>query len=362
MALVDVALTEDENATALNSAAPALRIDVVDVGHGSCVVVRVGEFVAIIDTGPNGALLEYLRQEGIDSVDVVIISHADADHIAGLSGLLSQQVVVRRVIWNSDSMKTSDLWEDLVFQLDGLHEDGATKADEEAADGLLVELGDGAVAIKVIAPRIRLRRRGAGGKDELGQSITSNSVSVVVQVIVDGESVLLVPGDIDGVGLYHLLDRNPLDISSRYLVLPHHGGRMPPVSSSGESVYRLVQAVNPEAVFVSNGRGRYGTPRPDVIEAVRKALPAVQIACTQLSASCSAELMPRGGAPVSHSAGWLRGASCAGTIRLAPGDGIGAGLDRRAHIDFVSNRVSAALCRRAVPELPLAGREDQAEI
>jgi beta-lactamase superfamily II metal-dependent hydrolase len=320
-----------------------VRVDIVDVGHGSCVVVRAGSSVVVIDTGPNGALLEYLLVEGIEKIDAVIISHADADHIGGLSALLGQGVPIGRVIWNGDSIKGSDIWGDLIFQLDDLHEAGKTVADEEAKSGLTVTVGDD-VAIAILAPRLRLRRLGAGATDHGGRRITTNSVSVVAQVIVDGESLLIVPGDLDSVGYSHLTDNDGVDLRARYLVLPHHGGLMGSADNTAELIRELVEAVQPELVFVSNGRGRYSNPRVDVLAAARSVIPTLPVACTQLSKLCSANAIARDGASSNHAAGWLKGLSCAATTRLTRGNGIGADVDRRQHIEFIRDYVPSAIC------------------
>src|SRR3990172_11947028 len=82
---------------------------VIDVGHGNAAVAVADGRVVVIDAGPKVGLLEYLLREKIEDVDLVILSHADRDHIAGLIGLLGTGTIrVRRVRLNSDAMKGSD--------------------------------------------------------------------------------------------------------------------------------------------------------------------------------------------------------------------------------------------------------------
>lgn len=325
------------NATALD-APPGVELAVLDVGHGSCIFISTPTATALVDTGPNGAILEFLRERSVLHIDVVVISHADHDHIGGLSALLSNGIGIGRVIWNSDGMKRTDAWLSLAYQLDDLAESGQTIADDEAAKGMdISELGP-RVAIEVHAPRLRLRRLGVGGRDRSGSHISSNSMSVVVRVIVDSQPLIVIPGDLDAVGLSHLSDTATLDLRAPYLVLPHHGGLMGTPAGTPAAIERLVRAVDPDVVFISNGRAaRWDNPRKDVLKAVRQAKPSLPIICSQLSKSCSAAAQPRTSAPETYSAGWRDGASCAGTIQLTARSGIGRTLDRSEHSRFVAS-------------------------
>ncbi|WP_158590095.1 ComEC/Rec2 family competence protein [Amnibacterium setariae] len=320
-----------------------LNVDILDVGHGSCVVVRAADSVVLIDTGPNGAILEYLDREGITEVDCVVISHADADHVRGLSAMLSDGRVVRRIYWNGDSGKDSDLWEDIVWQLDDLDAQGILQAQDEAGRGGVISTGVPTVEVALLAPGLGFRRRGAGSTDRAGRQITSNSISVVAQVRVDGRGLLLIPGDLDTVG-FENLDVAPTQLKSQYLVLPHHGGLGGTGRATYELVRSLVTAVEPELVFVSNGRLVKANPRAEVVAAVASAVPTTSIACTQLSSRCHPTAVARAGDSRPYSGGWGRGRSCAGTIRLTRTNGIDAPLDRSAHLAFISTEVATPQC------------------
>ena len=66
---------------------------ILDVGHGNCAVLTDSKGIVVIDTGPGSALLEYLSEKNIKTIDVVLISHADQDHIGGLIQLLFSKSV-----------------------------------------------------------------------------------------------------------------------------------------------------------------------------------------------------------------------------------------------------------------------------
>ncbi|SRR6266566_2439412 len=77
---------------------------VLDVGHGNCAILRDTEAVTVIDCPPGTILLDTLEQLEISTVDHVLISHADIDHIGGLPTLL-ENVTVRNVYINPDAEK-----------------------------------------------------------------------------------------------------------------------------------------------------------------------------------------------------------------------------------------------------------------
>ncbi len=327
----------------------SLVADVLDVGHGSCVVVRDGGDVVIVDAGPGAALLEYLEREGIQRISAVLISHADADHIGGLAALLAQEIQVDRIYWNGDSLKGSDLWRDLIYLIGDLNRAGRTLAESEVAQGAVIAVGAKGDHLKVLAPDLVLRRLGAGSRTKEGHRVSSNSVSAVVQLVVDGEPLLMIPGDLDQLGFEHLSNHvTDGQLRSKYLLLPHHGGLLGTVASTAGTIKALVRAVSPEGIFISNGRGKFDNPRADVIAAIREVTSAIPIRCTQLSKGCSAASLIRDDANEVYSAGWTRGASCAGSMRLSETSGIASSFQDPRHVLFLSESVPKRLCGAVV--------------
>lgn len=321
------------------------RLAILDVGHGTCAVVRDGEWVAVIDTGPGSALMEFLKEQGISIVDDVLLSHADEDHIGGLLGLLaSGEFQVKRVRLNSDSLKGSKIWNDLLFQLDSLANAGGMDFSPvlTAAESGLFDHND--VRLEVLGPSRYLAARGPGSTDRAGRKITTNSISSVIALHAGGVRLAIFTGDVDQVGMDEILATSG-DLSCPILVFPHHGG-----GGSLGFADALLRAVRPNCVVFSIGRGKHKTPAPEAIASVLSAVPSVHIACTELSEHCAAAL-PR--TEASHlvpvfARGREARSCCAGTVLV---DLDGAHLEvpsAEAHGGFIAAQAPTALCRSSL--------------
>ena len=94
---------------------PGVTLSILDVGHGNAAVLMDTDGIVVIDCCPDTTLLEFLREERIGHIDVVLISHADKDHIRGLITLVASEACsIGRVRLNSDALKDTDLWRSLV--------------------------------------------------------------------------------------------------------------------------------------------------------------------------------------------------------------------------------------------------------
>ena len=75
----------------------SLTLAVLDVGQGLSVVASIDDGAVVYDTGPkysmgfnagSGIIAPYLRSQGVSTINTLILSHGDADHVGGTSGLL----------------------------------------------------------------------------------------------------------------------------------------------------------------------------------------------------------------------------------------------------------------------------------
>ena len=197
---------------------------IIDVGHGNAAVAISGPRVVVIDAGPKNGLLDYLRQEEISEIDLVILSHTDQDHIAGLIGVLATgDITVDRVRVNSDALKDSALWADMLYELE-LRANSIDVAFSVSVSQTQ-EFSDEHLGIQVLAPSVELAGRGPGGATAQGKSITSHMMSAVLRLEREGNPIALLCGDLDSAGLELLLE-SAADARAPVLVFPHHGGNI----------------------------------------------------------------------------------------------------------------------------------------
>lgn len=325
-------------------------VSILDVGHGNCAVL-IDNKVVVIDAGPGVTLLDFLEKEGIKEVGVVLISHADEDHIKGLVSLLeSRTVAVQIVRINSNALQGSATWNDLIYLLDEANEARAIRFDVGLTTNQTGQFDTAAIRIEILAPSPGLALKGPGSRDHKGRKLTTNSSSAVVRLLRDGKPLLLLPGDIDEIGLANLLESNS-DISAEIAVFPHHGGG-PASTDLSTFAANFCKACRPDKLIFSIGRGKYDTPKPEIVAAVRDLSTNIRILCTQLSEHCAAQLPSTEPSHVSAkiSKGSESRRCCAGTISL-----ILEGKDTsvlpilEAHMDFIVRSAPTALCLKRQP-------------
>lgn len=73
-------------------AAQPFELHLLDVGQGQSVLIEADGHYMLIDGGGRSSssfVVSYLKQQGIDHLDLIAVSHYDEDHMSGLIGALS---------------------------------------------------------------------------------------------------------------------------------------------------------------------------------------------------------------------------------------------------------------------------------
>jgi competence protein ComEC len=218
------------------------RVTVLDVGQGLAVVVRTHRHALVYDTGPRWhasadaggrIVVPYLRREGIERVDQLVVSHQDLDHAGGAASLVRAVPVMRIVSSLRDGHPLFDV-------ADGVPAQRCEAGQRWTRDG--VEF-----AVLHPAPEAYADTRAK-----------TNDLSCVVAVDAGGTRVLLA-GDIESRSEARLVRASPDALAAQVLVVPHHGSRT-------SSTPAFVATVDPAiAIFTSGYRNRFGHPRPDVV-------------------------------------------------------------------------------------------------
>ena len=64
-------------------------IDFLDVGQGDAILIRSPEGkTALIDAGPSKEIVRLIRERGVKSIDLVVVSHHHADHFGGMDAVI----------------------------------------------------------------------------------------------------------------------------------------------------------------------------------------------------------------------------------------------------------------------------------
>ncbi len=302
--------------------------------------------MSIVDGGRRDTLVRFLLDRGITSIDSVIVSHADADHCGGISLLLADpRFRVAEVFVNPDPRQTGT-WSDFLSVMVDARERGTrfwlALNDVNATD---VRCGD--IQLEVLAPSQDLAARTAVGVAADGRRLDANAMSAVVRVWAKESPRLLIAGDIDQIGLDDLIEHHQ-ELNADVLVFPHHGG-LPRGGDPASFADVLLRAVDARLVVFSIGRGRYGTPRPEVVDTALRLGRDIHIACTQMSQHCAADMQE-----LPHAADdWLplsaiSGQGCAGTLLVSLDESFEYRPSRADHAAFISSHATTALCLRRV--------------
>lgn len=206
----------------------------LDVGQGLAILIRTRHHALLYDAGPRfgdfdlgeRVVLPALRKLSVRNLDLMLLSHADADHAGGALAI-TRGLTVDQVISGDPA-------------------------------GLPAQLGAEACASGQ-------QWQWDGVRFQLWQwtdAHDSNQRSCVLQIEANGERLLLT-GDIDTHAERSLLD-SPLAVPTQWLQAPHHGSR----SSSSMA---LLNVLKPESVLISRGHGNsFGHPHPTVLARYRK--------------------------------------------------------------------------------------------
>lgn len=329
---------------------PPIEVTVVDVGHGSATLFRSQSELILVDTGPGIAIVEFLLTAGVSHVDCVVISHADRDHVGGLIAMIStERISIGTVILNGDGDKSSAAWKNLAYSLDSLNRSKATRVVPALREADAVPTKTPGLSIVAVAPRQRLIQLGVGNSDLEGKRISSNSMSAVLVASYFDRPFAVMTGDMDCTGWAHLRELE-IDLRADLLVAPHHGGWGGTKIDTVQMISELCARVQPTHVFVSNGRGSHGSPRKEVVAAVRVAAPLARVACTQVAEQCLLKTIPRPHMRTRgiYSAGARRDACCAGSISIEVSQSLFE-TDMTEHEAFINHFASTALCRATPP-------------
>ncbi|WP_053583132.1 ComEC/Rec2 family competence protein [Lysinibacillus contaminans] len=223
-----------------NSEQADLEVKIFKIGKADSILVTVHDKHMLIDTGEDEDVVEvlsYLKDANITSLDTLIITHFDKDHVGGADHILKQLTVKQVLIpnYNSDSKQTVEFMEAL--------EDTSVTA-TRINEPFNFEFGE--TQVSILPPH---------------QSTYDgdNDYSLVTSVIY-GETSFLFTGDAEATRLAELLDDGVL--AHTFLKVPHHG-------RFNEQTTAFFTAVKPEiAVITASNKNPADEQTLDALQAI----------------------------------------------------------------------------------------------
>jgi competence protein ComEC len=232
-----------------------LHVSFLDVGEGDAVLVQKGSQQVLIDGGPSPQALTLGLGEQMPfwdrTIELVVLTHPHADHIAGLVAVL-ERYRVGQVLYPDLGYESPiyDEWLELIKENDIKH--------TIAQAGQEVDLGDG-VVITVLNPQKSLLT-------DTGSDIDNNGV---VLRLSRGRVSFLLTADIMWEAEFGLINRGA-ELASTVLKVAHHG-------SETSTTTEFLAAANPRVAVISVGENSYGHPSDEVLERLEQRVGSANI-------------------------------------------------------------------------------------
>ena len=227
-----------------------LTVAYLDVGQGDATLIESPDGKQVlIDGGRDGKVLRGLpRVMGYfdRTIDMVIATHPDSDHVGGLIDVLKRYEVKTILMTNNET--DTPAFESFKHAVE---REGATLI--EAKRGQVFDLGmgpSGSTTLTILFP------------DRDVQNLESNTSSIISKLSY-GDADFMFTGDSPSSIETHLVEIDGTSLESEVLKLGHHGSR-----TSTDQLF--VEAVHPLYGIISAGKDNdYGHPHKEVLEILR---------------------------------------------------------------------------------------------
>lgn len=252
-------------------------VDFIDVGQGDCILIRVPStdtdqnnevieqtdegssnsnfYTVLIDAGKSAGMyssfdagqkvtLPFLRSQGINTIDLMIMTHAHDDHVGGLISVLEDESIDVKEVLDPQFPATSQVYKKFLNLIKKRNIKYTV-----VKDGHKLDWGKNCYA-KVIAP-LKMHKAGA-----------LNNSSIVIRMVY-GKVAFMFTGDAEKESEEDMLAYGK-ELSSQIIKVPHHGGE---TSSSPD----FLALVKPEvAIFTVGLNNKFGHPKSSILNLYKK--------------------------------------------------------------------------------------------
>ena len=223
-----------------------MYVNFVDVGQGTCTLITCGDTAILCDSGEASEgkkVINYLKNQGIKDIDLIIASHPHSDHIGSMAKVMNA-FEIGDVIMPEIPEK--------IIPTTASYEKFLNAVSERATDVIPAVAGQtyeyGELRVDILGP--------VRDYDDL------NNMSVVAKISY-GETSVMVTGDAETEAENDILKKN-YSFDANLLQVGHHGSK----TSSSAS---WLKAVSPEYAVISCGLNNdYGHPHSQAIKRLEK--------------------------------------------------------------------------------------------
>lgn len=241
--------------TASLFAQDTVSIYFLDVGQGdSSIIITPDDRVVMIDSGPNESLiLRYLQNLGISQIDLLIATHAHADHITGMDKIIAKYKP--KAFIDPGIPHTTATYQRMIAAID--------KYNINYYEGISRKINLGSLTFTILPP----------SKPLIKDSELNNN-SVVVRLDFKDFSCLFT-GDIEKKREGQLLAESRSNLNVDILKVGHHG-------SFSSSSPLFIKSVGPKIAVICCGQdNKYGHPHQETISLLQSL--GIEIYRTDLS-------------------------------------------------------------------------------
>lgn len=199
-----------------------------NVGKGDCILLTMGEDQILLDAGYEEtyqAVAKELKKQGVETLDAMIITHYDKDHVGGAAEIAS--VVPVDTFYLPDYIGDEDKCGDLIALISKKGLDSVRVTDKE-----VLSLGQAEVEIE------------PGLIKYNAQEKNDNDASLIVKVFYREDEWLL-PGDIEKNAIEIWLGENTQTFD--ILKLPHHGKKE-------KNTKELIENTDPDIAVITDSK------------------------------------------------------------------------------------------------------------
>ena len=218
-----------------------MEVHFLDVGQGDATLITCDGHAMLIDAGDDTkgtAIQNYLKKQKIKSLDYLILTHPDTDHIGGAPVIITKFEIAKVFVSNFE--KDSNSYRKLIQALD-----------DKSLKGLTPTVNSkyklGTAEFTILAP------------NDTYDAPNDSSIALLLK---NGKNSFLFTGDAEATAEMDIL-ANGIDISADVYKVGHHGSR----SSTSQ---RFFKAVKPDYAVISCGEGTsYGHPHAETLNTLR---------------------------------------------------------------------------------------------